>query len=879
MNPVGPLWSRLTYLLRWRRFDDDLQQEIAFHVQARADELERSGMNRAEALAVARRAFGSGLRMREQSRDPWRFRWLDDALLDLRYALRMLRRTPVFTLTALGTLAVGIGSNTAIFSVVDAALLRPLPYPDSDRLVEVHVQRLERARRVRVSPSGSEVEANSRILSLGPSLEDVRDWQADRHVFSDVGMWDNEDRMILDGRQPERVTVLSVSEGYLGVLGLPPALGRGISSDDVRDGAPAVVLISYGFWQSHFGGEHSVIGRVIRLDNEPATIVGVLPATYDSEWSQIWRPIRVPAKFFAFRGTGSVVYARLRPGLDIVQAERTMSALTSQLDRARGRPVAATVRLRSLYDRTVANYRRTAELLAAAVALILLIACANVAGLLLARGAARRPELAVRASIGAGRARLARQLLTESAVLAAAGGVAGLLLARVSLDALVANIPISVPSNSPVTLNARVLAFAAIVSMVTSVAFGCLPAVRMSDVKPGVPLTHATASRGSALSRRGGQMLIGLEVALAVVLVSGAGLMIRSFSRLLAVDVGFDPASIVTMDVVPVSLDRVTREQYYTALVRSLRSLPSVEAVGATDGLPLAGGMTMTMCTVDGESRPLQFHQFLPGYFEAIGVPLKDGRFPTEADRTGAPPAAVVNEPAAAELFRGAKAVGRVFTVGDTTFRVVGVVGSVRHWGPFDPVAPETFLSFGYRDARPLDIVVRPRPGTRAAIGEQLRKAAQSLGTRVVVDRIRTGTDLYGRLVLTPRRRTVLLGLFGGVGLLLALVGVFGVTAYAVARRTREIGVRMALGAGPGAVVRAAIRDSLWPAAIGIVAGLGASLAATRVIASLLFETRPTDPRTLAGVAVVLALATFLAALIPARRAARVDPVTVLRAE
>jgi len=879
VNRLNTLWSRLTYFPHGRRFDDDLQEEIRFHIEARADELERSGMNRAEALATARRAFGSHLRMREQSRDPWRFRWLDDALLDLRYALRMLRRTPVFTLTALGTLALGIGANTAIFSIIDAAILRPLPYPNPDRLVEVYVQQRQQDRTVSVGPLGSVVQPAGHVVSLTPSLEDVRDWHAQSRVFSDVAICREGAPVVLDGGQPHRVNVASASEGCLGVFGVAPVLGRGISIDDTREGAPAVVLLGYGFWQSRFGGDRGVIGRTIRLENEPATIAGVLPASFHPE-SQILRPFRLAAKFSPLRGSGAPVYGRLREGVDVEQARRTLSALTSQLDRARGRSGDIAVRLDSLYERTVAGYGDTTKMFAAAVVLILLIACANVAGLLLARGTARRPELAIRASIGAGRARLVRQLLTESIVLAAAGGAAGVLLARVSLDTLVANIPMSLPSNSPVTLNPHVLAFAAVLSLATTFLFGLMPAVRLSaGVRVGDPLSHPAVRQGSVLSRRGCQTLIAVEIALAVVLASGAALMIRSFARLLAVDVGFDPASIVAMDVVPVSRDRATRERYYPALVRALRGLTSLQAVGATDGLPLAGGFLLVVrAAVNGEWMPVMAHQVLPGYFEAIGVPLRAGRLPSDADRTATPPVAVLSERSAGEMFGGTRtAVGRLFQASNITFQVVGVVGNVRH-GPSAPPQSEAFLPFGSLLSRPLTIVVRPRPGA-GPIGEQVRDVAQSLGTRVVVDRIVTGSDLYRHRVAEPRQRTVLLGVFGGVGLVLALVGVFGVTAYAVARRTREIGVRMALGAGPAAVVRGVLRDSLWPAAIGIVVGLGASVAATRVIASFLFETRPTDPGSLAAAAVALALAAFLAALIPARRAARVDPVTVLRAE
>lgn len=783
---------------------------------------------------------------------------METLMRDVKLGGRVLLRQPAFSLVAILTLALGIGGSAAIFSVIDAALLRPLPYPDPDRLVRIHVERSQRS---------------GEVFRLSPSMAEVEQLRQHEHVFSDIAVWRRSRPLVLDGTDPQRVELTYMSDSYLALYGVLPFLGRGLTSDDLQKGAHPVVLLGYDFWRARFGGDSGVIDRTIRLDDEPATIVGVLPRGFYNE-VHIWRPLDRSDSFYTQAGSGASVDGRLRPGISVEQAERSLNELISSLDQKPSGPV----RLTSLYESTTRGYHTTTNILSAAVGFILLIACINVAGLLLARGAVRRPELAIRASIGASRMQLLRQLLTESLVLSMTGGVAGLLLAWVSLDALVANIPLSLPENAPVTVNPRVLVFAGVVSLATGLLFGLVPAIRLSGVRVSDALSHAARRHGSALSRRGGQLLIAIEVALALVLLAGAGLMIQSFSRLVAVNLGFDPAAVTTLEVVPVNPDDATLKQYYPALVDSLRTMPGVEAVGAVDNLPLAGSNTMTGAFVEGERISINVRRFVAGYFEAVGFTLKDGRFPSISDRGTAPAPAMVNELAAAQMFPRGSAVGRRFTVGKVEYEVLGVVGDVRDAGPLRPTLPEAYLSFGLDRARPMIVAMRWR-GDASALDTLLRGAAQAVGPRVVVDRIRRGSDWFGDRVITPRRRTVLLGLLGGLGLLLALVGVFGMTAYAVARRTQEIGVRMAFGARPVQIVGTVIRDALWPVATGIVVGLVGAAFATRVIVSFLFETRPIEPLTFAMVALTLGAAAAVAAWIPARRAAQVDPVASLRAE
>jgi predicted permease len=525
--------------------------------------------------------------------------------------------------------------------------------------------------------------------------------------------------------------------------------------------------------------------------------------------------------------------------------------------------------------------------LAGAVGLILLIACVNVAGLQLARGAARRSELAVRASLGAGRGRLVRQLLTESVVLALPAGALGVLLAWVSLDTLVANIPLSLPANSPVTLNLKVLALTAALLVPTTLLFGLAPAIRLSRVRIGSVLARGSRQVGSSLSHRGGQLLIAAEVALAVILVAGAGLMIRSFARISAVDLGFTPQGLTTMEVLPLERSAAAHKEYYVQLAQRLRTIPGVTSVGLVDNFALGGGTSFSNLDVGGKGHFMTMFDMLPGYLETIGATLREGRLPTDADYSAGFRGIVLNESAARTLFPDGGTVGRTAlrSGGGEPWTIIGVVADLRHGGPLYPPERDADRMQAFFPLAPSDddnqamtIVVRTS-GSVPALAEHLRRTALSIGPRVLVERIRSAEALFGDRVITPRRRTVLLALLGGLGLTLALVGVFGMTAYAVSRRTAEIGVRMAFGARPAQVVRTIVRDSALPIALGVLIGVGGALLATRTIESFLFQTAPNDPATLAAVAVLLALAGCVAAIVPALRAAKVDPASSLRTE
>ena len=794
---------------------------------------------------------------------------------DIRSGIRQLGRQRGSSFVAVLTLALGIGATSAIFSVIDATLLRPLPYPDPEQLVSVGPE---------------EVEASGEVLRIAASMQDMRDWQAADDVFTAVAGWGGGRGRIADGPEPERIEVAAFTEDYLSIHGVTPIIGRGFTREDTEQGAPQVALLGYGYWQRRYAGKEDVVGETIRLDAGTATIVGVLPAWFNAG-TPLSIPLRVAPREFAWRGTGRVsVLARLRPDITVEQAQERLSARATPAPRPGGAMPQireARVVVTSELGSATSRYRATVDVLTGAVALILLLACVNVAGLLLARGATRQPELALRAALGGGRGRLMRQLLTESVVLAVPGGVLGVLLAWLSLDAIVANLPLRLPANVPIGLNLRVLGATALLLIPTALLFGLLPAIRQSAVNIGAVLARHGRQGGSPLSRRGGQLLIAAEIALAVVLVTGAGLMVRSFARIAGVDLGFNPDGLVTIQVLPLDRNVTVHEEYYRTLLQRIRNMPGLPSAGLVDNFALGDGTSYSTVYIGGERHGTTMFAMMPGYLETIGARVREGRLPNDADNASGIRGVVINESAAKAIFRGAPAVGGTFTrAGDKEpWTVLGVIADLRHRGPVDPRGrnePQVFFPYprsGQFDAnRPMLVVLRPSTAS-PGLAAELRQMAQAIGPRVLIEGIRTGDDWFGDRVITPRRRTVLLGLLGGLGLVLALVGVFGMTAYAVTRRTIEIGVRMAFGARPGQVVRTMVGDAAAPIGIGIALGVGGAALAARAIESFLFETAPADPVTLAAVAMTLAVAGGLAALVPALRAARVDPASSLRAE
>lgn len=791
-------------------------------------------------------------------------------LQDARFAIRLLRKQPGFTAIAVLTLALSIGVSTALFSVIDAALLHPLPFPHPEQLAEAYV----------ATPS-----SGGRLSKTYPSVSDARAWRSSAVITASAVVRDNPSKTMIDaGGGPERVIVNEISDGYLNVCGVRPILGRDIAERDVAVGVPSVVLLGYDYWLSRFNANPDVIGRSVRFSEKRswagpegvATIVGVLPKGFYLRVS-MWRSqsLEAPYALLDKRGTGASTIVRLRAGTSLDDAAH---ALTAVIRSQPGELPQTEVQLRSFIQETTSGYAPTVNVLASAVGLILVIGCVNVAGLLLTRGATRRPEFAIRASIGAGRGRLIRQLLTESVILAAIGGAVGVLLAWLALDGLVALVPLQLPTTSAVAVNGVVLTFALALSLVTAIAFGLVPAWKISRVS----LHHRLSSggrHGGALTGRGGQMLIAVEVALAVVLVSGAGLLLKSFARTTSVDLGIEPSMFMTLDATPISQEPAALTQYYRDLRDRLRGLPGVAEVSAVDDMPVGDRSNTSFFEVEGHRNRLSAtrRNVMPGYLEAMGQRLVEGRVPPEAEVNISGPFFLINETAARAWFPDGHTIGRHITMFPKLVgAITGVVADVRQNGPLSRPGAELLVLSTQPMTRAMRMIIRPMPGARVP-SDALRKAALDIGPTAFVEDVRSGTDWVALHVVTPRRRTLLFGLLGGLGLVLTLVGAFGITAYAVTRRTQEMAVRMAFGAEPRQVVRQIVIGSVGPALIGALAGLGAAYLSLRVIAKFLFQVSATDPATLAAACAVVALAVGIAAWLPARRTARVDPAKVLR--
>jgi predicted permease len=864
MAALRHLIAQIKALFRGDAVADEIREELQSHLAMRAEDLERAGLPAADARRTAAQRFGNVALLQDQGYDVRGGGWMETVLQDLRYGVRLLLAQRASSLVAVLTLAVGVGLTTALFSVIHAAVLRPLPYQNPEQLVSAIVREQRR----------------DRTSGYAPSLQDLRLWRGPDKILTHAALQEGPYQLIVDAGDPDRASVVKVSEDYFEAYGVRPAAGRSFVEDDVRRDSPFVAILGHRYWRTRFGADRGAIGRVIRIENEPATVIGILPADFEPSVA-VWQPLRWNPGFDPMRGSGARNIGRLRPGVAWEAAESELSRVAAQF--SQGRVISTSVVLRSEYERTTGGVGSTVGMLAGSVGAILLIACVNVAGLLLARGATRQRELAVRASIGAGRSRLVRQLLTESVVLAVAGAATGVLLAWVSLESLVAIVPLSLPRSATPSLNLEVLAFSVAVALLTPILFGLVPALRLSRLNMSHALAGADRRAGAALSRRGGQWLIGAQVTLAVVLLAGAGLMIRSFGKLVAVDLGFEPGAFMTMQVAPLDRSPAAAAEYYPVLLARIRQISGVAAAGAADQLPLGGSRSAEFIRVEGRPEPFRVdeRQVLPGFFEAMGFTLTQGRFPTETDRISGRHLVVINEATARGVFGTQPVVGRALPLRTPAPEIIGVVGDILQDGARGARRPNVFRLYraGVDLGRHgLVIFVRPDGGARPLAGE-LRAAAHAIGPRVHIDAVRSGDDFLADTVVVPRRRMVLLGLLGGVGLLLTLIGVSSMTAYAVARRTREIGVRVAFGATGRDVVRAVARDAITPVTIGLTTGLVGAYFTTRILASLLYETTPHDPAAFAAAALVLGLTAAIAAWLPARRAASVDPMRALNSD
>jgi putative ABC transport system permease protein len=877
----------------WRgSLDEEVETELDFHVEMRTREYVAAGMDPAAARDAAVRRFGNLSRVnqtcrqigRRRDQDMRRTEYLSELTQDVMFACRQLLKSPGFSSVAILTLALGIGATSAIFSAVHAVVLRPLPVPNPDRIVAVY--ELFRNNRGNVS-AGNYVDAVAASTSFSHTT-------AIQYSSFNVG----------DSADAERVIGARTTVGFFGVFATPPALGRVYSVEEDQPGREQVVVLSHRLWTRRFGSDPQVVGRQVRLSGRPYEVIGVMPPSFDftDQTEELWVPIAWTAERKATHDEHAFqIYGRLKAGVPVGQAESELARFAGDLrTRFPKDDAELSFAVAPLMEELVGDYRQRLFILLGAVSFVLLIACGNIANLLLARGAARAGEMAIRAALGAGRARMVRQLLTESLVLALISAAAGLALASWGIRALIASAPDGVPRLDQTTLDPVVVGFTLLVALMSAVLFGLAPAIRAarSDVQTVLKEGGRSAAMGGVRDRLRTGLIVG-ELAVALVLLVGAGLLIRSSMALQRIQPGFDPHGVVSARLSLPAADYaepVRVLQTFERIAEAARQLPGVEAVGISSQVPMGAGGNGNGLLPEGKSfEPAniilsRLRIVTPGYLETMRIPILRGRAIQDGDRRGALKVMVISEALAKAAFPGNDPIGKRITCcesapdgkGPDYKTVVGVAGDVLSRGLGEPPAPEFYLPAAQvPDAawqwiqRTVYVAIRTSmdPGTLAV---PLRTAVNSIAPGVPLFNVRTMDERLRESLATSKFNTLLLTLLGAIGVVLAAVGIYGVIAYFVTRRTQEIGVRMALGATRRDVVALVVKQAAWPVAAGIVLGVVISAALTRVLSGQLFGVEPHDPATFALVAFGLAGVAVVASLVPARRAASVDPTRAL---
>jgi predicted permease len=862
---------RLYGLMRKRRLDLELDDEILAHLELAERDAIAAGMSPEEARCVARRGFGGIEQIKEEHRDYRSVLWIETLLRDIRYGLATLWRNPGFTAVAVGVLALGIGAGTAMFSLVDGVILRSLPFDQPEQLVQLWE-----------GAPGAEIRAS------GPTFAD---WSEADAALENLAAYSPTALNLTDKSMPERLRGLQVSAEYLEVFRLRPMLGRGFRPEEDQPGGDRVVILTSGLWQRSFGGAVDLIGRTIQLGGEARTVIGILPAEPVLLIEYEFLVPLVLADDTRARKPDNHwlrVVARLKAGVTFEQARTALSTVMENQVRtnpqSRTNPAVSVV---PLNVQMTGEFRPKLWILSGAVGFVLLIACANVAGLLLARGTARQREIAIRAALGASRWRIARQLLTESLLLSLFGGLIGTLLASWGTEALVHGIAIDLPRAAEIGLDSRVLVFALVTSLVTGVFFGLAPAWQagQADLRGLITKGAVTSRVASVFGLRGG-MIVG-EIGITLILLTGAGLMVRSLWQLTTTSPGFDAKDTLGMSV---SLDGTRypdherRVLFWDELAQRLGSLPGVESVGMAGGLPMNewNNTTIRVGESAGESEAQYSvdYEYIGGsYFHVLRIPVLHGHaFGSGDNSRRSPRTAILSASLARKAFPDNDAVGQHVTVFGESWEVVGVTGDVRRHGIDQGVQACIYLPQAFSDLGSRRVMIRAGipPLTLA---NTIRNEILTLDPNQPVANLRTLEQVVRGSFADRRLMLTLLGLFAGVALLLAAIGLYGMMAFAVLQRTREIGVRMALGARPGDVVIQVIQQGMTLALLGMTLGLAGAFVLTRLMAHLLFGVAPTDPGTFAGAALLLMIVALLACWLPARRATKVDPMIALRAE
>lgn len=884
-------WTRLrswtSATVRSSRMEREMDDEMRFHVEAHATELMRRGVPKDEALRLARLEFGGVETAKSGCRDAVGAGFLETLLQDLRHSIRSMLRTPVVALTAVIVLALGIGATTAIFSVVDAVLLQPLAYRDSDRLVTILMN------------GDGPVAAGNYI-----------DWRDESRSFTGMSAAEAWSPNLTGIDSPEHIPGLKVTQDLFPMLGIDPILGRLFVPEEDKEGANREVILSYKLWQRRFSSDPNVLGRPILLDGSGYVIVGVMPPEF--QFAPFWATkaeLWVPGVFAGVHaGGGSLrIFARMKDGVPLKQARAEIASITGRLEQqfpGTNRNVAVT----PLKEKVVGPIETPLLVLLAAVAFVLLITCANVAHMLLARAATRQKEIAVRAALGARRGRIIRQFLTESLLLGSVGGVLGLLIAVLSTRAMIVMSPPNIPRVQTVSIDLHAALFLFAATILTSIGFGLVPALQASAVNVNDTLKEGGRSGREGVRRNHlRSLLVVSEFALALMLLIGAGLMIRTFAALAAVDPGFNPHNLISM-IVSVAgskeADAGRRELFYRQLIERVRSLPGVQAAGAINHLPLAGDLWGWRFAIEGRSKPRPgeapgavYRMVTPGYFAAMRLPIVRGRDITDSDNATAPGVLIINEQAARQYWPGEDPLGKRVSFDDDTrspktwLTIIGIAKDAKQDSWTDKATPEAYLAAfqnhdylgdsGTEAAEHMNyitLVVRTA-GDPAAVASAMKEAAWSFDRNLAISQVVTMDGVVSEANAQPRFEMMLLTIFAAVALVLAAVGIYGVINYSASRRTHEIGVRMSLGATRQDVLLLVIRQGVWLAVAGSIAGLAGALLLSRLMAGLLYGVQPTDPVTFAGVSVGLGAVAMLACYLPARRAMHIDPMAALRYE
>jgi putative ABC transport system permease protein len=884
------IYTRLYGLLRKDRVEQEMEDEMRFHLLMRTRENIERGMRPDEAEREARRRFGNVGRIKDLARDIKGGGFMETLLQDLRLGARMLLKYPGFTLIAVFTLALGIGANTAIFSVVNTALLRPLPFRDPHRLVVAF-----------------KWDRSKGFLENSTSAADFVEWRDQNQVFDKIAAFVSTSNLLAGVDEPEPISSAYVSANLFDLLGVQPMLGRGFLPDEEKRGAPVVVL-SYSLWQRRFGSDPGLVGKSLTLNGRSFAVVGVMPAGFDFprpelgfgvDRREIWQPLHIDAISRSVSGRGNYFYgiARLKPNVTLEQAQAEMTAIAHRIEQQHpDTNTGMDVNLVPMHKRVVGKVRPALLTLLGAVGFVLLIACANVTNLLLVRASSRWREIAIRMALGASRARIIRQLLTESVMLSLAGGAIGLLLAFWGVRFLSSLGLNEVPRLNEARVDLWVMSFTLTLSLITGLLFGLAPAAQVSKATFNESLKEANRGlAGSSGRRYASGLLVISEIALALVLLVGAGLLTKSFLNLLRVNPGFNPENVLTIPVSPPQAKYREGQQqiaFFEQALRRIEALPGVRAAGVSQSIPLGGNTWGSNFSIQEQPTiPLGAHPnatlyaVSPKYFDAMGILLMKGRGFTERDAKGAAGVVIIDESLASRFFPGGDAIGKHLTIdflpgtGEPTPReIIGIAANVKHFGLERESGPQIYESYLQHSYPGMTLVVRTSSdpsGQAPAIRSELR----ALDRNLLISKIRTMEEIVAGKTASRRFNTLLMAVFAAVALTLAAVGLYGVLSHSVSQRRQEIGIRMAMGAQVGDVLKLVVGQGMRLSLIGVAVGLAGAFGLTRLMAKLLFGVKPTDPLTFALVTAMLIAVALVACYIPARRATKVDPIVVLRCE